>query len=89
MNITAETVSVSQSTGTLTYAAILHVDFGTETWHGLEWRRGAISDKPLTRPAGAMSTPLVPLSRSFICLAEAGVAGAIMYWLLRALGRLR
>src|SRR5258706_6966505 len=47
MNITAETVSVSQSTGTLTYAAILHVDFGTETWHGLEWRGVGGSGKRL------------------------------------------
>jgi hypothetical protein len=62
MNITAETVRVSQSAGVLIYAAKLHVSFDTETWHGLEWRRGAISDKPLTRPAGAMSTPLVPFT---------------------------
>jgi hypothetical protein len=61
MNITAETVSLSQNS-VIVYAAKLHVSFDTETWHGLEWRRGAISDKPLMRPAGAMSTPLVPFT---------------------------
>src|SRR6266496_2483754 len=32
MNITAETVSMSQNS-VIVYAAKLHVDFGTETWH--------------------------------------------------------
>jgi hypothetical protein len=61
MNITAETVSLSQNS-VIVYAAKLHVSFDTQTWHGLEWRRGAISDKPLTRSVGAMSTPLVPFT---------------------------
>lgn len=59
ISVSAQTVSIS-SGGAIAYAAQIYADFGGGEWHGIEWRSGAISRGPITRPAGVMSTPLVP-----------------------------
>jgi hypothetical protein len=59
MRVSGETVVLNDGPN-IRYAARIRVDYPSQSWHGLEWRGGAMSKAPTTQSKGALSTPLVP-----------------------------